>query len=100
METWPICSVCKKKEATRRMFTQTDEGFLYLCDKKKCVEGMYEMLKPEQQKEDFVHQYTHDPLEWQGRTREQVETNFVVMTLSILVMLGIMTVYLVWSIFS
>lgn len=100
METSPICSVCKKREATRRMLTQTDEGFLYLCDKKKCVEGMYEMLKPEQEKEDFVHQYTHDPLEWQGRSREQVEANFVVMTYSILLFLGALVIYGVWCIFS
>lgn len=100
METWPICSVCKKREATRRMLTQTDEGFLYLCDKKKCVEGMYEMLKPEQTREDFVHQYTHDPLEWQGRSREQVEANFVIMTYSILLFLGALVIYGVWCIFS
>lgn len=100
METSPICSVCKKREATRRMLTQTDEGFLYLCDKKKCVEGMYEMLKPEQEKEDFIHQYTHDPLEWQGRSREQVEANFVIMTYSILLFLGALVIYGVWCIFS
>ena len=100
METSPICSVCRKREATRRMLTQTDEGFLYLCDKKKCVEGMYEMLKPEQTREDFVHQYTHDPLEWQGRSREQVEANFVVMTYSILLFLGALVIYGVWCIFS
>lgn len=100
METLPICSVCKKREATRRMLTPSDEGFLYLCDKKKCVKGMYEMLKPEQTRKDFIYQYTHDPLEWQGRSREQVEANFFVMTMSILVMLGTLTVYLVWSIFS
>ena len=82
------------------MLTQTDEGFLYLCDKKKCVEGMYEMLKPEQTREDFVHQYTHDPLEWQGRSREQVEANFVVMTYSILLFLGALVIYGVWCIFS
>ena len=100
METSPICSVCKKREATRRMLTQTDEGFLYLCEKKKCVEGMYEMLKPEQAREDFIHQYTHDPLEWQGRSREQVEANFVVMTYSILLFLGALVIYGVWCIFS
>lgn len=100
METSPICSVCKKREATRRMLTQTDEGFLYLCEKKKCVEGMYEMLKPEQEKEDFIHQYTHDPLEWQGRSREQVEANFVIMTYSILLFLGALVIYGVWCIFS
>ena len=100
METSPICSVCKKREATRRMLTQTDEGFLYLCDKKKCVEGMYEMLKPEQEKADFIHQYTHDPLEWQGRSREQVEANFVIMTYSILLFLGALVIYGVWRIFS
>ena len=100
MEASPICSVCKKREATRRMLTQTDEGFLYLCEKKKCVEGMYEMLKPEQTREDFIHQYTHDPLEWQGRSREQVEANFVIMTYSILLFLGALVIYGVWCIFS
>lgn len=100
METSPICSVCKKREATRRMLTQTDEGFLYLCEKKKCVEGMYEMLKPEQAREDFIHQYTHDPLEWQGRSREQVEANFVIMTYSVLLFLGALVIYGVWCIFS
>jgi len=99
MET-PICSVCKKREATRRMFTQLDEGFLYLCDRKKCVEGMYEMLKPDQEREDFIHQYTHDPLEWQGRSREQVDANVVFVAYSILLFLGALVVYGVWCIFS
>jgi len=98
MET-PICSVCKKREATRRMFTQLDEGFLYLCDRKKCVEGMYEMLKPDQEREDFIHQYTHDPLEWQGRSREQVDANVVFVAYSILLFLGALVVYGVWCIF-
>jgi hypothetical protein len=82
------------------MLTQTDEGFLFLCGKKKCVKGIYEMLKPEQAKEDFISQHTHNPLEWQGRSQEQIEANFFILSMSVLVFLSFLVIYGVWFIFS
>lgn len=69
MKDTQTCTICKKRKATRRLNTGLDEGFFFLCDKKKCVSAMYEILyAPKQTKEEFLAEYSHNPMDWQGRS--------------------------------
>jgi hypothetical protein len=69
MQEAQTCTICKKRKATKRLNTGLDEGFFYLCSKKKCVSAMYGILyAPQQTKEEFVAEWTHNPMDWQGRS--------------------------------
>lgn len=72
----PICSICKTRKATRRLNTGPDEGFFYVCKKKKCLAGIYNTIQfPHKTEEEFVAEHSHDPLDWQGRSYEKIFGN-------------------------
>lgn len=91
MKETQTCTICKKRKATKRLNTGLDEGFFYLCSKKKCVSAMYEILySPQQTKEEFVAEYMHNPMDWQGRSFLKLKEQWkIIKYVSVLVLLMI-----------
>jgi hypothetical protein len=72
------CQICKKRNAKKRLSTQWDEGYFFVCGKKKCLSALYDILHAsnspsKETKEEFVAKNSHDPMDWQGRDYENVE---------------------------
>jgi hypothetical protein len=72
----PTCTICKTRKATRRLNTGQDEGFFFICKRKKCLAAIYDTVRfPHKTKKEFIAEYSHDPLSWQGRSYEKIFGN-------------------------
>jgi len=99
------CQICKKRTAKKRLSTQWDEGYFFVCGRKKCLSALYDILHStnslgKETKEEFVSKNFHNPMDWQGRDYENVEGNELIVFWSMIAACGTILGIAIFNVFN
>lgn len=101
----PVCQVCKKREAYKKIVSSLDGSFFLVCKKKKCITKLYKSFEshvPSQvsNEKEFVSYVKWDRLEHQGRSFAQMKSNSQIMDYLIMIGLAFMLSTVLYGLFN
>ena len=74
MET-QLCSICKERKAFKKVISDSEGDFFFVCKKKKCADKLYDDLveKGSEEQREFVRKLKWDSSQYQGRSYDKVK---------------------------
>ena len=101
MET-QLCSICKERKAFKKVISDSEGDFFFVCKKKKCADKLYDDLaeKGSDEQREFVRKLKWDSSEYQGRSYDKVKRDEKVMMYTFLFLVGILFVFAMYSVIT